>query len=169
MKRNDILVWSTVIVFLFGLIGCATIFKGSTQDVGLNSNPQKATVKVKSMGGVEIFSGTTPTAVKLPKKSEYIVTIDMQGYKSSTVQITQTLEGWFWGNLLCGGLVGMVIDYASGAMWDLQPEQISVSLVTASLDGADARTYAVFMAVDKDGNLRSLAVPLIRDNTVAQR
>jgi hypothetical protein len=169
MKRNNILVWVTAIVFLFGLIGCATIFKGSTQDVGLNSNPQKAAVKVKSMAGVEIFSGTTPTAVKLPKKNEYIVTIDMQGYKTSTVQITQTLEGWFWGNLICGGVIGMVIDYASGAMWDLQPEQISVSLVTASLDGTDTRTYAVFMAVDQDGNLRSLAVPLIRDNTVAQR
>lgn len=169
MKRNEILVWATVIVFLFGLMGCATIFKGSSQDIGINSNPQKATVKVKSMAGVEVFSGTTPATVKLPKKKEYIVTIDMQGYKTSTVQITQTMEGWFWGNLICGGVLGMVIDYATGAMWNLEPEQVSVSLVTASLNGADTRTYAVFMAVDEDGNLRSLAVPLIRDNAVAQR
>jgi hypothetical protein len=169
MKRNKILVGATVIVFLLTLIGCATVFKGTTQDVALNSNPQKASVKVKSMAGVEIFSGTTPTAVKLPKKSEYIVTIDMQGYKPSTVQITQSLEGWFWGNLICGGVIGMIIDYVSGAMWDLEPEQVSVSLVTASVNGTDTRTYAVFMAYDKDGNLRSLAVPLIRDNTVAVR
>ena len=169
MKRFKILVWASVVVFLFTLVGCATIFKGSSQEVGINSNPAKATVKVKSLAGVEVFSGTTPVTVKLPKKKEYIVTIGLEGYKESTVQLTQTMEGWFWGNLICGGVLGMVIDFVSGAMWNLEPEQVSVSLVTASLDGVDMRTYAVFMALDEEGQLRSLAVPLIRDNAIAHR
>lgn len=169
MKRFKILVWASVVVFLFTLVGCATLFKGSSQDVGINSNPMKATVKVKSMAGVEVFSSTTPTTVKLSKKKEYIVTIGLQGYKEATVQLTQTMEGWFWGNLICGGVIGMVIDFVSGAMWNLEPEQISVTLVTASLDGVDMRTYAVFMALDEQGHLRSLAVPLIRDNAIAHR
>lgn len=169
MNRVKILIWALAIVIALVLVGCATIFKGSTQDVSFNSFPGKASVSVKTLTGVEVFSGETPATVKLPKKAEYVVTMNLKGYKETKVQLTQSLQGWFWGNLICGGVVGMVIDWATGAMWDLEPGQVSVTLATASAGGHDSRTYAVFMAYDQDGNLRSLSVPLIRESIAENR
>jgi len=145
--------------------GCATIFKGTTQDISISSSPDKAIVTIKTMAGVQVFSAATPVTAKLGKKYAYIATIKLAGYTESTIQISQSMDGWFIGNLLCGGIIGMIIDYANGAMWDLQPESISVSLITAYMDGKETQTYAVFRAIDNDGQLRTMAVPMIRENS----
>ena len=40
------------------------------------------------------------------------------------------VEGWYWGNILFGGLIGMIIvDPATGAMYKLDTEAVDVSLV----------------------------------------
>lgn len=149
--------------------GCATIFEGTNQDVSINSTPEKANFVVKTLGGFEVAGGTTPGVVKLAKKNQYSVTVKLPGYNDATVAITQSLQGWFWGNLICGGVVGMVIDAVDGAMWDLEPNQIMVSLVTASVDNQPNRVYAVFRAYDDQGQLRTLVVPMIRNQNLAQQ
>ncbi len=153
-----------VVALVFTFISCATIFKGSTQNVSINSTPDKASVVVKTMAGSEVFSGLTPVTAPLSKKHEYLVTIKLEGYKDATIQISQSLQGWFWGNLICGGIIGMIIDFTSGAMWDLQPENISISLVTAYNNGSETQTYAVFRTLDDEGQLRMLVIPMIKDN-----
>jgi hypothetical protein len=36
--------------------------------------------------------------------------------------LTSTIDGWYWGNLLIGGIIGMVfVDPLTGAMWKLDP------------------------------------------------
>jgi hypothetical protein len=161
---------TAIIVFLSGIVlfGCATVFKGTDQSVSINSSPTKADFVVRDvMGGPDLVTGTTPSTIKLAKKHEYTVTVKLSGYKDATVAITQTLEGWFWGNLICGGVVGMIIDYVSGAMWDLEPDQVSVSLVTASVDSQSNRLYAVFRAYDDQGHLKTMVVPMIRNTETA--
>jgi hypothetical protein len=150
--------------------GCATIMKGSDQEVRIDSVPSQAKVSVKTMGGVTFWEGVTPARVKVPKKNEYIVTISLQGYKESTVNITQSgIEGWFWGNLLCGGVIGIVVDAVNGAMHKMSPDEISVTLTTASLGNNQSALYAVFHALDNNGELRNLVVPMIKDyNLTAQ-
>lgn len=167
MKKAKLFVLTVSIFVALGIAGCATIFKGTTQDIAVKSTPEKATVSIKTMAGMEMFSGSTPVTAKLGKKYAYIATIKMDGYKETTIQISQSLEGWFIGNLLCGGILGMIIDYANGAMWNLEPESINVTLATAYIDGVETQTYAVFKAVDNSGQLRTLAIPLIKDNTIA--
>ena len=49
-----------MLVLCLHFVGCATLFKGTTQEVNFNSNPQKAKVIVN---GVEM--GETPVALKL--------------------------------------------------------------------------------------------------------
>jgi predicted small secreted protein len=161
MKKVYVVASLVIIAIIFA--GCATIFKGTTQDIMIKSTPEKATVTIKTVAGVEMFSGTTPVSAKLSKKYAYIATIKVEGYKESMIQISQSLEGWFIGNLICGGIIGMIIDYANGAMWNLEPENITVTLVTAYLDGNETQIYAVFRAVDNDGQLRTMVVPLIKD------
>lgn len=149
------------------IVGCATIIKGTSQDISIKSNPSNANVQIKTTGGVESWTGVTPASVKLSKKKEYVVTIQLSGYKDATVQITQSFEAWTIGNLLCGGVIGIIIDAVDGAMWKLEPDQIMVTMSTASLENGETRLYAVFYALDNKGQLRSMAIPMIRDTKLA--
>lgn len=168
MHVSKLLLFFGLCVVTVFIISCATIIKGTSQDISINSSPTKASVVIKTTGGVETFTGTTPTTAKLSKKKEYVVTISLEGYKETTVQITQSFEAWTIGNILCGGVLGLVIDAVDGAMWKLEPEQIMVSLVTASNEGGESRLYAVFRAIDDQGQLRTLSVPLIKEFSFAK-
>ncbi|MEI7812134.1 MAG: PEGA domain-containing protein [Ignavibacteria bacterium] len=160
MKKFYSFIAVTLLLFVFA--SCATIFTGSSQNVSIKSTPEKANITIKTMGGIEVFSGVTPIIAPLSKKHDYLVSVKLDGYKESTVQITQELQGWFWGNLFCGGIVGMIIDYSSGAMWNLEPQAIQISLVTAYNNGNETQTYAVCRALDNEGQLRMLVMPLIK-------
>jgi predicted membrane protein len=165
----------TVIILLVaaGLIiaGCATIFKGSDQSIKINSTPSQAKVVIKTTGGVLKWEGVTPATTKLSKKDEYVATISLTGYKDKEISISHTgIEGWFWGNLLCGGVIGIVVDLVTGAIHTMGPEDINVTLATAQLENGRIAIYAVFQALDSKGELRSLAVPLEPDSReLAQR
>lgn len=63
--------------------------------------------------------------------------ISSNGYAEQIVPVIYKLNGWYFGNLLIGGFLGMlIIDPATGAMWKLDTPPISVSLnkPTASIE-----------------------------------
>lgn len=96
---------------------------------------------------------------KLGKGKDYIVTISLDGYESQTVSVVKgdmEIATAICGNLICAasgiGVVGLVVDYVSGAMFKLEPNTINVLLqeVTAQ-DGSDTAIYAFLTIVDEDG------------------
>ena len=157
------------VVALALVAGCATIFNGTMQNVTVKSTPDAAKVVVTTMpGDVSVFEGQTPATFRISKTKEYQVAVAMDGYKPSKSLVSHDgVEGWFFGNLICGGLVGMIIDYADGAMWKLSPDQIQVSLQTAHIPGGGDVLYAVMVGVDGHGQLRNFAVPLERADAPA--
>ena len=57
------------------------------------------------------------------KREEYIITFTKNGYSQKTINISAELDGWYIGNILLGGLIGMlIIDPASGAMYKIAKE-----------------------------------------------
>ena len=60
------------------LTGCATIFKGTTERVSLNSEPHGAEVYVN-----EAYVGDTPLRLKLETKHAYRIEFRKDGYKST--------------------------------------------------------------------------------------
>lgn len=134
--------------------GCATIFTGTGAIVKVTAEPAAAIIVIKSQTGQVFYQGEVPASVKLPKKNNYTVEITLAGYKTQTVYISQDVTGWFWGNICLGGLIGMVIDWATGGMWDLNPTQIDVKLAVAMTDGA-AGPVVVFYTRDDEGQLRT--------------
>lgn len=163
MRRLQLTSIVIILLISVGLIiaGCATIFKGSDHEIKINSTPSQAKVVIKTTAGIVRWEGVTPATTKLPKKDEYIAIISLQGYKDKEVGITHTgIEGWFWGNLLCGGVIGIVVDLTNGAMHTMSPNEINVTLVTAQMENGRTVIYAVFQALDSKGELRSLAVPM---------
>ena len=128
-------------VFLFS--SCASIVSKSTYPLSINSSPSNAKVSITDKKGKEIYLGNTPATVKLKagagffSKAEYQVKFSSPGYDDKIVPITFKLDGWYFGNLLLGGVLGMlIIDPATGAMWKIETEFLNETLSksTASVD-----------------------------------
>lgn len=152
-----------MIVGMFLLfLDCATIIHGTKQNVSIDSNPPQAEVIVQTTGGVVYSSGKTPLSVRLKRKQEYDVIIKLAGYQDARVHISKDFDPWVIGNLLCGGVIGLIVDAVGGGMWQLEPETIYVTLATAFKDKHKPEIYAVFYALDSEGQLRSLMVPLTK-------
>ena len=126
---------------LFALTGCASIFNGSTQSVTINSTPDGAAFAVTNRAGEKIHAGTTPTTLTLKRgagyfKSEtYTVLLTKQGFADKELTIVGTMSGWYIGNILFGGLIGMLaVDPVTGAMYTLP------DAVTGALEPSTAKT-----------------------------
>ncbi|MBC8549263.1 MAG: PEGA domain-containing protein [Candidatus Brocadiales bacterium] len=152
MKKN--LLYVIVIGAVILLSGCAYLAGGGdNQDVKVTSSPEGASIVITTTGGVSVFEGATPASVNLKRKYKYNVTVNLDGYKEKTVMIDQTLNMYVIGNLLCGGVPGMIVDGLTGAMWVLEPEQIVVTLEMAALEGGEEQLYAVVSYLG-DNNIR---------------
>lgn len=116
---------------------CATIFSKSTYPLAVNTTPTGATISITDKKNKEVFKGQSPATVKLKSasgffsKAEYQVKLTMPGYSEKIIPVTSKVTGWYWGNILIGGLIGMlIIDPATGAMYKLGTKEINESLVT---------------------------------------
>lgn len=105
------------------LYGCATIMHGTSQEIGVSSTPSGATVSVDNMS-----MGETSTFVNLSRGDNHIVKVEMPGYVPFEMTITRQTSGWVWGNIVFGGLIGLLIDAGSGGLYDLNPEQVHCEL-----------------------------------------
>lgn len=108
------------------LSGCATIFNSSSQAVKVTSAPEGASVVIRNRAGDNVHSGTTPFTVTLFrgagyfKPETYLLTFVKDGFPTREVTITGSLSGWYFGNILFGGLIGMLaVDPVTGAMYAL--------------------------------------------------
>lgn len=155
MKQNLV-----VILMAIMISGCAYIMNGDNQDVSIKSNPEGAKVVVTTTGGVPIFEGTTPASVNLKKKYKYAVTVSLDGYTEKTFQIDQTIDMTILGNIICGGIPGLIVDGVTGAMYKLEPEQLVITLQTASLNGGDEKLYAVLSWLGENGETMNIPLEL---------
>jgi hypothetical protein len=147
LKMTAVFMAST---FLFS--SCASIVSKSSYPISINSAPSEAKIVIKDKKGIEIFSGQTPTTMKLKAgsgffgKARYQVTFTKNGYDTKTVPVEFKLDGWYFGNILLGGLIGMlIVDPATGAMYKLETEFLNETLVqsTASVQKEELKVYAL--------------------------
>lgn len=126
------LFWALLAVSVLVVTGCATIVSTKTQLVSFQSAPSGATVLID---GRPI--GQTPLSIQLERKTNQALVIRKEGYKEFSTTLSTTLNGWFFGNIVLGGLLGSTTDAATGAMHEYAPNQFLVSLEP---DGANAAT-----------------------------
>ena len=127
------------ILFLAGaslLSSCASIVSHSRWPVTLSSAPVGATVSVLDRGGKEVFSGVTPAAVQLKsgagffQRAKYTINFTKPGFATKTIPLEADVNGWYFGNLLFGGFIGLIIvDPATGAMYRLSQRDVQAALV----------------------------------------
>ena len=106
--------------------GCATITSGSTQTISVSSSPAGASVTVTP--GEQ--KTTTPGKLILKRDGgPYMVKVTLEGYAPYSVLLATETNGWVFGNLIVGGLIGLAIDSSTGAWIKLTPNEISTNLV----------------------------------------
>ncbi len=128
--------YTILIATCFLTSSCASIVSKSSYPFSINSSPSEAKITITDKKGIEIFSGNTPASLKLNassgffSKARYQVKFEKDGYENKTVPVDFKLDGWYFGNILFGGLVGMlIIDPATGAMYKLDTEFLNTTLV----------------------------------------
>lgn len=121
MKQN-LFLFGILSVAVLGFSGCATIMDGDKQTISIISEPSGATAQVDS------HKITTPGQITLKRGKSYTVTFSKEGYETTTSKIRCTIAPWFWGNLLLGGIPGMIVDGVTGAYGQLSPETVHVKL-----------------------------------------
>jgi hypothetical protein len=133
--------------------GCATIFGGGTsQAVSFTSDPVPARFVVKSSSGLQMAQGKAPSTVELPRRNEYQIEITAPGYEPQTMVLTKGINGWFWANLVFGGVVGGAIDFLSGAAWKLEPALVNVSMQKGNGDDHE-HMFSRIRIEDSKGNV----------------
>jgi hypothetical protein len=71
--------------------------------------------------------GTTPFAGVVPK-SKGTLMVQKPGYRAQTIALSTSLEPIFWGNIITGGTIGSLTDFASGAAYQYAPASYQVEL-----------------------------------------
>jgi hypothetical protein len=103
--------------------GCASVISGRHAEVTIDSVPSNAHVVVRDKRGREVANAITPATVALKRKDKWIMparytaTIEAPGYEPIDVPIKSTVNPWVLGNVVIGGIPGLIVDNATGAAW----------------------------------------------------
>jgi hypothetical protein len=141
--RNTIISGSIAITLL--LSSCATIVSGSKQYVKFSSNPSTATIFID-----EVEVGKTPFEIKLARKSEHSVMIKLEGYQTYETKLTKKFNGWYIGNILFGGLIGIIVDPITGAMYNLTPNEINAQMSKGTAFRSNGKDVYIAVALNID-------------------
>jgi hypothetical protein len=114
------------------LCACATITRGTTQAFEVKTTPSGAAVSTTT--GLNCPS--TPCVFpNVPRNSNFDVTVTKPGYKTHVAKVTNTTSTGggvgMAGNILFGGIIGAAVDGTNGAMQDLTPNPLEITLEPA--------------------------------------
>lgn len=112
-------------IALLSLTNCASIVSDSDYSIIVRSEQRDIDFKIKDLNNRTITKGTTPEIVRLKAGTGYFesakYTIE---YLNEKHPLDAEMDGWYWGNILFGGLIGMlIVDPITGAMYKL-PEEV---------------------------------------------
>ena len=132
MKIPYRLISSLLLITPMMALGCATIVVGDKQSLTFDSEPAGAQI---IMSGTAM--GVTPATITI-KKSDYqnaTVVFKKEGYTDQYATLHTKTTGWYWGNIICCGLLGSTTDSSTGAMLEYEPAKFFVTMppVKASL------------------------------------
>ena len=110
------------------LTGCATIVSGRTQDIAFHSVPAGADVMLND--GAKTV---TPGTLTLKRRGNYMATFTKEPFLPRSVEIKSSGNWWVLGNVLIGGLIGIIVDIATGAAHRLVPDYVMVDMATGTV------------------------------------
>ena len=120
--KKSITILCIVSFLLFS--GCATLFKGTSEKINMESSPVRADVYINGQ-----FMGKTPLQLNLAVKKSYAIEFRAEGYQPRVYHINNRVgAGWVILDVLLG-LVPVIVDAATGAWYHLDQRNIDAVLV----------------------------------------
>lgn len=111
--------------------GCASIVHAGPRVIPVDSSPQGATVTIYDRDNRKVMQKTTPFVAELRPKYRYFggqtyrFVFELSGHEKVERIVDSELSGWYFGNIVFGGLIGaLIVDPLTGAMFNLAPEKI---------------------------------------------
>ncbi|RMD80984.1 MAG: hypothetical protein D6815_12885 [Candidatus Dadabacteria bacterium] len=92
------------------------MFRGTTQQISINTDPAGATATLS-----DGRSCTTPCTLEASRKKSLQIFFEKPGCNSTSSAMVPTLSG-------AGAVLGGLVDYGTGAVYDLQPNPLFVKL-----------------------------------------
>jgi hypothetical protein len=133
---------SALVVLLglaWGLSGCATLTKGTTQPIAISSEPAGADCTL-SRRGQSLGKVKTPGSITVKRDGDPInVTCSKDGYEEATAVMNSRVESAIYGNLLVGGVIGVMVDASSGAS---NHYEASLAVPLTAMSAADLASAA---------------------------
>ncbi len=124
MFRKFSLIACFTAIIAFGVNGCATVFKGSTDKVSFSAKPEGTKVYVDGS-----MMGIAPLALELKSNRDYVIEFRNPGYETKTVRLNSSVGGgWVVLDVLFGGLIGVVVDAATGNWNVLDQDSLNAEL-----------------------------------------
>lgn len=125
MKRNGKVLFALIgaLALVVILAGCATLFKGPTEEVSFGSDPEGAKVYVNGQ-----YMGETPMQLKLESNKSYTFEFRKEGYESKTVLVSNRIgAGWLVLDIIAG-LIPVIVDAATGDWFYLDQTNVNAAL-----------------------------------------
>jgi hypothetical protein len=158
-----------VFIVTLGLGSCASIVSKSKYPVAISSAPAGASVTITDRNGKEVFSGVAPTTATLKSgagyfsKAIYKVTFSKPGFDTKEMTLEADINGWYFGNLVFGGLLGLlVVDPATGAMYRISEKEMQGVLVPSAqgYNPTDKTNLRIMSLDEVPTSLRDKMVPV---------
>jgi hypothetical protein len=109
--------------------GCATLTKGTSQTVTVTTDPAGATCTLTRDAKPLAVINPTPGSIPIEKGMGAIAVICRRaGYQDAAGTMTSEFQAMTFGNILFGGLIGVAIDAASGAMHEY-PALVTITMI----------------------------------------
>ncbi len=130
------------ILALLGLLlttACATVTQGTTATIAVTTEPPGATCTISREGSPIAVVNPTPGSVTISRSTRDLsVRCERAGHLPGIVTTPAGFQAMTVGNLLIGGIIGVAVDAASGAM-GTYPGSIMVTLPPAQFATPESR------------------------------
>ncbi|WP_426954828.1 hypothetical protein [Muricoccus radiodurans] len=116
------------LVGLAFLPACATITTSPSQNVNVVTEPAGATCTFQRNGQTVGVVNPTPGTVRIGKSSRNTtVSCTREGHLTTEAVLTPEFQPMFLGNILIGGVVGIIVDASTGAV-SRYPDALQITL-----------------------------------------
>ena len=121
------------------LPACGTLTSGTSQSVSVLTEPAGASCTMTRDGAVIGIVNPSPGTITVGKSSRDIaVRCTRAGHSAGVAVMPAQFQPMAAGNILLGGVIGLAVDAASGAM-SRYPESVIVVLAPETFDSARSR------------------------------
>jgi len=113
---------ATLLLFIL-FAGCATLTRGTSQTIAIHTPGAPGARCMLSSSSLPSKTVITPATITVEKGMDNIaVRCSKECFQDGTGVVVSSMEAMTAGNLIVGGIIGLGVDAASGAMNKYSPE-----------------------------------------------